>query len=387
MPRPLALTITPSRSHVPKTFWPLLCRYGSAPAGVALAALLTGLVPSLEGTPYLLFFVPVIACALFGGLGPGLLAAVLSVLAVDCFFLYPVPSLAVDDLADMCRLGIFAMVALVISGLTGERKRAQARLRDYAERLQALSRRLLDLQEKERAFLAHELRDELGQDLTGILTNLQSAQKTCDPAALPCLEESIDLVQKTIRQTHSLALNLRPSLLDDMGLVAALQGYVARQAERARLVVDWVLPAGDLRLPAEVEITCFRVVQEAVTNVVRHARASRLWVALQEKAGGVQLIVHDDGAGFDVTAARQRAARGESFGLIGMRERVELLGGRFAITSERDGGTTITVCLPVAVDRVLGKSPQEAHASKSTLHPSALDKSAEAGRNLGQAAP
>jgi signal transduction histidine kinase len=371
---------------MPKAFLPFLLRYGSAPAGVALAALLTGLLPSLEQTPYLLFFVPVMACALFGGLGPGLLAAVLSVMAVDFFFLYPVPSLAVDDLADLCRLGVFALVALVISGLAGQRKRAEARLREYAERLHALSRRLLELQEKERAFLAHELRDELGHDLTSILTNLQSAKKSCDPAALPCLGESIELVQKTLRQTRGLALDLRPSLLDDMGLVAALQWYVARQAVRARFVVDWVLPASELRLPPEVEITCFRVVQEAVTNVVRHARASRVWVAFQEKAGGVQLIIQDDGAGFDVAAARQRAARGESFGLLGMRERVELLGGRFAIASERGGGTMIMVGLAVAGDRGPEKRPQEAHNGQSPLHPSALDKSVVASQNLGQVA-
>jgi signal transduction histidine kinase len=371
---------------MPKTFLPLLLRYGSAPAGVALAALLTRLLPSLEQTPYLLFFVPVIACALFGGLGPGLLAAVLSVMAVDFFFLYPVPSLAVEDLADIYRLGIFALVALVISGLAGQRKRAAARLRDYAERLHALSRRLLDLQEKERAFLAHELRDQLGHDLSGILANLQSAKKSCGLAALPCLAESIDLVQKTIRQTRGLALDLRPSLLDDMGLVAALQWYVARQAVRARFVVDWVLPASELHLPPEVEITCFRVVQEAVTNVVRHARASRVWVAFQQNAGGVQLIVQDDGVGFDVAGARQRAARGESFGLLGMRERVELLGGQFAITSERGRGTTITVRLAAAMDRVQEKSPQEVPKGQAPLHASAFDKSTEPGRNLGQVA-
>jgi signal transduction histidine kinase len=372
---------------MPKAIVPFLLRYGSAPVGVELAALLTGLVPSLEQTPYLLFFVPVMACALFGGLGPGLSAAVLSVMAVDFFFLDPVPSLGVDDVADICRLGIFALVALVISGLAGQRKRAAARLRDYAERLHVLSRRLLEVQEKERAFLAHELRDELGHDLTGILTNLQSAKKTCGLAALPCVEESIDLVQKTIRQTHSLALNLRPSLLDDMGLVAAVQWYVARQAVRGRFVVDWVLPAAELHLPPDVEITCFRVVQEAVTNVVRHARATRVWVAFQEKAGGIQVLIQDDGVGFDLAAARQHAGRGENFGLLGMRERVELLGGRFTIVSKPGGGTTITVRLAVPVDRVQDSSPQEAHYGQSFRQSASLDQASEAGRNLGQVAP
>jgi PAS domain S-box-containing protein len=220
------------------------------------------------------------------------------------------------------------------------RKRAQ-------ESLVQLSRRLLQTQEAERRHLARELHDEIGQTLTAIKMNLQAARRTADAEASPRLEESIGIVERTIAQVRNLSLDLRPSMLDDLGLVAALRWYVDRQAQRAGFTAHLDADANAPRLPQEVETACFRIVQEALTNIVRHAQAKQVDVKLWQGADGLHLVVHDDGTGFDLAAVRQRAARGASLGLLGMQERLELVGGSLEIQTAPAQGTEIRVRVPV----------------------------------------
>jgi PAS domain S-box-containing protein len=215
------------------------------------------------------------------------------------------------------------------------------------QRLQSLSHRLLKVQETERRHIAHELHDEIGQALTALKINLQAIQRT-ERDATPArhLEESISIVAQTIEQVRNLALDLRPALLDELGLVPALRWYLDRQRQRAGLQIDFVAEPPELRLPADLATVCFRVVQEALTNITRHAYASAVTVELRQRAADLLLAVQDDGAGFDVAAALERAAGGASLGLLGLQERVLLVGGQVTIDSAPAAGTTITALLP-----------------------------------------
>ncbi|HXG09443.1 MAG TPA: ATP-binding protein [Gemmataceae bacterium] len=220
-------------------------------------------------------------------------------------------------------------------------------VRKGRERLQVLSRQLLAAQEAERRRLARELHDQIGQALTAVKINLQALRRSF-PESADRLDESITLVERTLQDVRDLSLDLRPSLLDDLGLVPALEWYLDRQAQRAGL--DVRLDAEPLAgpVPPEVETACFRIVQEAVTNVLRHARARHVWVELRPSGEELRLAVRDDGIGFDVAAAEERAARGASLGLLGMQERALLVGGQLQIRSTPSGGTEILARLPLA---------------------------------------
>jgi signal transduction histidine kinase len=164
------------------------------------------------------------------------------------------------------------------------------------------------------------------------------------------VHEGLALLDQGIRQVRSLSLELRPSLLDDLGLLPALRWYTDRQAERAGFAVELHSELGDARLPPDVETTCYRIVQEAVTNVARHAGARRLRVEVRVADGALELLLQDDGRGFDVEAARARAALGDSFGLVSMEERVSLAGGVLRVDSAPGRGTTLRVRLPLAAE-------------------------------------
>ena len=164
------------------------------------------------------------------------------------------------------------LVSSVIRDVT-ERKRAEEALRNSAERLQVVSRRVVEVQEEERRHIARELHDEIGQVLSAISVNLHAVQRVCEAAARPRIEESIQIVDQATQQVRNLSLDLRPSMLDDLGLVATMRWYADRQAQRAGFTVHFTVESSGARLPAELAIACFRVAQEALTNVARHARA------------------------------------------------------------------------------------------------------------------
>jgi signal transduction histidine kinase len=216
------------------------------------------------------------------------------------------------------------------------------------ERAQVLSQQLMEAQEAERRHLARELHDEIGQALTAVKINLQALERSAgDNVVLPRLDESVALVDRALQQVRNLSLDLRPSLLDDLGLVAALRWYLDRQAQRAGFAAEFVADPPGIRAPAPLETTCFRVAQEALTNIVRHARAKHVRIGLRQQGNELHLTIRDDGIGFDVPGARQRAARGGSLGLLGMQERVLLIRGRIEIHSASGHGTEIQVRLPL----------------------------------------
>jgi PAS domain S-box-containing protein len=232
---------------------------------------------------------------------------------------------------------VWAMANVLATDI--EQRRAAGELGEKREQLQALSRKLIEAQEAERRAIARELHDDLGQVLTAIKLNVMRGQR--DPA------ETMALVDGAIARMRDLAQDLRPPLLDELGLEASLRWYVEREAGRAGLQVRLALAAIGGRPPPTLETTCFRIAQEALTNVIRHAHAQRVEIELRAGDGSLHLQIRDDGKGFDVSAARKRAARGGSQGLLGMQERVALAGGELEIDSSSGRGTAVRAHFPL----------------------------------------
>jgi len=198
-------------------------------------------------------------------------------------------------------------------------------------------RRSLGAQELERQRLARELHDETGQALTSILLGLKQL-KGADPDSVEALRE---LVVDTLRDVRRLAVELRPKTLDDFGLVPALERLTDGFSEQTGIVVDLETSMLKERLPEEVETAIYRIVQEALTNVVKHAHAHRVSVLLTRADGRIKAVIEDDGTGFEPDRTD-----GDGIGLIGMRERIELLDGSLAVESSDRSGTTIAVEVP-----------------------------------------
>jgi signal transduction histidine kinase len=203
-------------------------------------------------------------------------------------------------------------------------------------------RRVVDAQELERRRLSRELHDQTGQALTSILLGLRALEDTLDSEkSRRATAELRELVVATLQDVRRLALELRPSALDDFGLAAALEHLTTTFGEQTGMKVDFGAALGEGRLPPEVETALYRIVQESLTNIVKHAHAGRVSIALTKMEGSVKAVVEDDGQGFDP------AATDGGFGLVGMGERLALLGGRLRIESSPGSGTTIAADVPL----------------------------------------
>ena len=229
------------------------------------------------------------------------------------------------------------------------RRQSEIALRDAHRRLQALSSRMMQIQETERRAIASELHDEIGQALTAVKINLQSLLLQPEAPRVERIEDGIRIVDGALEQVRNLSLNLRPSQLDDLGLQAALRWYLDRQSRIAGLDIQFSADALPDRLHPDVETACFRITQEALTNVLRHAGARRVRIELRLRGSELELVVDDDGKGFDVPAAQRRATTGASLGLVGMEERAALAGGRIDLSSAPDGGTRLRARFPLAL--------------------------------------
>jgi signal transduction histidine kinase len=204
-------------------------------------------------------------------------------------------------------------------------------------------RRVVDAQELERRRLARELHDETGQALTSILLGLRAVEETAgSEKGESAAAELRELVVTTLQDVRRLAVELRPRALDDFGLLAALERLGETFAEQMGIEVDVESRLGDERLPAEIETALYRITQEAMTNIVKHARASRVSILLVRKARSATAVIEDDGVGFDPAVTRDGG-----IGLIGMRERVELLDGRLEVESSPGVGTTLVAEVPL----------------------------------------
>jgi signal transduction histidine kinase len=224
-----------------------------------------------------------------------------------------------------------------------------ARLYDHTmEQLRTLSHRLLEIQETERRYIARELHDEVGQALTALRIGLKRTEgcKTLE-SALASIRESTPTVEELINKVRNLSIELRPSILDDFGLTAALDWYVNWLSPKVGFKVAFRTDLTEERFSPILELTCFRITQEALTNAARHSNAKNVYVDLETMSGELHLTVRDDGKGFNIDETRKRALKGESFGLLGMQERASLAGGHLELTSAPGKGTAIHVYFPL----------------------------------------
>ncbi|MBV8128501.1 MAG: response regulator, partial [Planctomycetaceae bacterium] len=213
--------------------------------------------------------------------------------------------------------------------------------------LESLSHKLILVREEESRRIARELHDEIGQILAVLNLNLAAVKKGAgSEIGREAVDGCLDLVARLITKVRRLSLDLHPSLLDDFGLVTALRRHVESLADLTGLDLRFQADEGIGRLGTELETVCYRVVQEAITNALRHAEPGHLLVRLRLYKGKLELSVSDDGRGFDPEAALERSAGGESLGLLGMRERVSLVSGELSIISAPGAGAVIKASFP-----------------------------------------
>lgn len=227
----------------------------------------------------------------------------------------------------------------------------EVRRRQLAESVRTgLLRRLTTAQEDERSRIARELHDQMGQYLAALGVGLRVIAGSVPPgsAVAEQLARLREMTEVVGREAHRLAVELRPAILDDVGLEAAARNYLDEWSDRAGVETDFCCDIRRERLARAVETTVYRILQEALTNVLKHAEAKRVGVVLRQDGGELHLIVEDDGRGFDSDRATERADG--RLGLLGMAERVSQLAGRLAIDSEPGRGTTVVVRIPVAMD-------------------------------------
>jgi two-component system, NarL family, sensor histidine kinase UhpB len=216
----------------------------------------------------------------------------------------------------------------------------------HSRQIQVMSAQILHAQEEERRRIARELHDETSQALNALLLSIEMAQQSLperDREARQRLENSKQQTAQTLDAIHMLAFDLRPTMLDDLGLVPSVRWYAKRQSETYGVQIMVEADGLDDRLPDQTEVALFRVVQEALTNVAKHASASLARVQLERYEAGVRLTVQDNGRGFDM-----EQTHGDRLGLFGIQERVSLLGGTLDVDSRPGRGTRLTVEVPAS---------------------------------------
>ncbi|MDQ1708202.1 MAG: hypothetical protein QOJ88_1413 [Pyrinomonadaceae bacterium] len=220
-------------------------------------------------------------------------------------------------------------------------QQSQDSLQESQQRYRSLSRQLMEQQEIERGALARELHDQLGQSLVAISLNLEAIEDELSPPSRARVPESTRIIKQMIEQVRTLAFDLRPALLDEFGLVEALRDLVMRHGQRAGMRTSFTATPTDARAPVEIETACFRIVQEALSNVARHAQARHIEVRLTVQDVALEVTVTDDGVGLNVERRRT------GLGIMGMSERADLAGGKVDIESAPGAGTTVRARFPL----------------------------------------
>jgi hypothetical protein len=242
----------------------------------------------------------------------------------------------------------------IFSDIT-ERKRSEETLRQHQLQLEESEARLRELaaflqtvREEERTRIARELHDELGQALTALRFDLGWLRGKCSTLGDPAMERvtaALGVVEQSIVSLRRISEDLRPAMLDSLGLAAAIEHHVAQFTQRTGIPCALRMNREEFDLGGDLATTIFRVVQEALTNVARHAAAGKVDIVLEDSNEHIDLVIQDDGRGFDT------AARKKTFGLLGMRERITMLGGELELDSRPDQGTRITCRLPRQPDK------------------------------------
>ena len=354
-------------------------RYAIAAIAAIVALVLRSVLAPLLGTanPYHTVWLGVVYCAWFCGVGPSILATAIMLFGVWYWFIPPFGTFNRVNLGEFTGMMGFLLFAGIIISIGERARRTQARLNaahdemeaavkqrtaelaEANEKLRELTAGLLHMQDMERRRFARELRDSVGQLLTVINMNLSAFdQENLSPKAVHLLGDSRELVEQIIREIRTISHLLHPPLLDEAGLGAALRIYVEGFGQRSGIVADLKVEEDLPRLSPDLEISIFRIVQECLTNILKHAEAKLVVIRVGCAAGVVSLTVSDDGRGMD--------DRGKfGVGLSGMQERVREVHGTLQVDSS-GRGTTITATLPSA-ERVVTVDLTEPPAIRAAI--------------------
>lgn len=236
---------------------------------------------------------------------------------------------------------------LVLANEVTEQYLAEERLKESYEATRKLTEHLQNVREEERLHIAREIHDELGQLLTVLKMDVSWLNRKIQPVSEPVKEkltELLSLIDVTVKKVRHIASELRPSLLDDLGLIAAMEWHIEEFEKRSGIELETNLPPAELLLPEPVKIGLFRILQESLTNVARHSGAQKATIALLQKENNLILTIKDDGKGFDAENTKKK-----TLGLLGMKERTLMIGGEYKITGAPGLGTTVEVTVPMPV--------------------------------------
>lgn len=242
--------------------------------------------------------------------------------------------------------GFFALVTDIT-----DRKKAMEALERQKQELQYLSSHLIHAQEEERQKISQELHDELGQMLTAVSINLSFIDKLiteeCNPQIRERLEDSLKIVDTMSKQLNEMILDLHPSMLDDLGLVPTLRWYVKRFEDRTQIKVNLHVTHSKQQLTKEIETILYRIIQEALTNTAKHAKAENIQISINRKNTSLKVTIQDDGQGFDIEKVSRLPVHERGSGLTGMRERLLTLNGKLDISSKKGKGAQLEIIIPL----------------------------------------
>jgi signal transduction histidine kinase len=335
--------------------------FSAAASALVVRAALTPLVGN-ERFPFFASLIAVIYCAFYCGVGPSTAAAIFSILATWFFFLPPHFSFRLQQqgyelqmLAAWSLLSTFAIVVGESNRRVRENleERVRARTRELAaqnKEIHELAARLLDVQDQERRRVARELHDGVGQTLAALAINVSivaGEKSKLTPKAQAYIAETEGMLEGAITEIRNMSYFLHPPMLDELGLETALRAYVDGFAARTGIQANLEVPREFGRLQPAHELALFRVTQECLTNVYRHAKSASMAIRIISNLDGIALEVSDQGCGISREMQEQfNAGQNSSVGLRGMRERLHDLGGTLAITSDSNG-TVVRAVLPV----------------------------------------
>lgn len=296
-----------------------------------------------------LFLAAIILSAWLCGLRPGIFAAVIGGICIDYFFVAPY-HVFTGDRVELTRLAVFVAEGLVMSWLIERLRIVSHEMKASREELRALTKYQQTLRESEQKRIAREIHDELGQVLTGLKMDVHLLKRRLNSPDTELLKATIsddldDLgktIDATISSVRRIASELRPSVLDDFGLVAAIEWQAQEFERKTEIPCLFKSDIDSLDLGAESNMAVFRIFQEALTNIARHSQAKKVRVDFQATGGDIVMTVRDDGKGIDV----QGIERGHSLGILGMHERSRLMGGELDIAPLPDGGTAVELTVP-----------------------------------------
>lgn len=352
-------------------------RFGVALLAVVLALLMARVLPFSDGpngfggsVPYLVALVAVEFSSWYCGTWPSIAAAALSLVSIDFWFVPPTHSQQIMRAEDWWNNLAFLSAAAVIVIIGEANQRQRRRMRDAAgkleenirertteldrsnESLRQLTARLMTLQDEERRRIARELHDNAGQALSALAINLGEVEKGFRQLIKTAgmVADSTSMVQELSAEIRTMSYLLHPPLLDEVGLVSALQWYVEGFAERSKIAVEFECAEDLGRLSPEVETAIFRLVQECLTNIHRHSGSPTAAIRIEQPDGRLRVEISDRGKGLSPDIRDQMGSGGTlGVGIRGMRERVQQLGGSLEINSNGIGtGTRVIVQLPVA---------------------------------------